>query len=250
MTVRSPFTSPLVVVCWVTVGVTLVDLAWSLRIEAGDPLFYPATISLAVVLLLGAAAARWVSRGSHAPADALIAEPAPAPSATSRGHDRTRWDALDRRVTAWGGHPLPLGLAAGVAMLLLFLVGAAGVAQVPMLREPVQDLLDHARLGSLPVVLVITAVNGVAEELFYRGALYDAYLRRRPLLVTSIVYTAVTAASGIPLLALAALLLGIACAVLRRATRGLVAPIACHLVWSIGMLLLLPPTLDLLETLR
>ena len=40
--------------------------------------------------------------------------------------------------------------------------------------SPVDQLLDHARFGSLPVVLAITFVNGVVEELYFRGALYAA----------------------------------------------------------------------------
>ena len=53
--------------------------------------------------------------------------------------------------------------------------------------------------------------------------------------------------AGIPLLALAGLLVGLAVAVLRRLTQGVLAPIVAHLTWSIGMLLLLGPTLELLE---
>ena len=72
-------------------------------------------------------------------------------------------------------HPLPdapvsdpvvQSLALGLTLLALFLVGAVLVARVPVLREPVQELLDHAEYGSLAVVAVITAVNGVAEELY------------------------------------------------------------------------------------
>ncbi len=48
------------------------------------------------------------------------------------------------------------------------------VAHIPVLREPVDQLLDHARFGSLPVVLAITMVNGIVEELYFRGALYAA----------------------------------------------------------------------------
>ncbi len=36
------------------------------------------------------------------------------------------------------------------------MAGAVVVAQVPVLRNPVQELLDHARFGSLALVAVIT----------------------------------------------------------------------------------------------
>ena len=87
---------------------------------------------------------------------------------------------------------------------------------------------------------MITAVNGVAEELYFRGALYAAVGRRHAVLVTTLVYAAVTAASGIPLLVLAA--------ALARPRRGAPAardrrhprPHVTHLTWSLGMLFLLP----------
>ncbi|MCH8611918.1 type II CAAX prenyl endopeptidase Rce1 family protein [Arsenicicoccus dermatophilus] len=192
-------------------------LAWALRIAPGDALFYPATLALAVVWGLGARLAGRPLRatGEH------------------DSHHRARLALL--------------GLGVGLVLLGVFLLGAAVVAQVPPLRVPVQQLLAHAEWGSLPVVLAITVVNGIVEELFFRGTLYDALGGRRAVLVTTVLYTVVTALSGIPLLALAALLLGLAVAVLRRLTRGVLAPIVAHLTWSVGMLLLLGPTLALLE---
>ncbi|GAB3622664.1 type II CAAX endopeptidase family protein [Mariniluteicoccus endophyticus] len=204
-------------VCAATIVVSAGVLAWSLRIPAGDPMFYPATLALAAILIAGAVTA------GRPPRDPSV------PASVSR-------DAVT-------------GLGAGAVLLLVFLVGAGIVAQVPFLKTPVQQLLDHASVGSLPIVLAITVVNGVAEELFYRRALYDATAARHPILLTTVVYTAVTALSGIPLLALAAALLGLTCALLRRWTRGIVAPMLAHLVWSLGMLLLLDPTLTLLEKL-
>ena len=35
-------------------------------------------------------------------------------------------------------------------------------------------MLDHADQGSWPLLVLVTAVNGVAEELFFRGAAYAA----------------------------------------------------------------------------
>ena len=91
---------------------------------------------------------------------------------------------------------------------------------------------------------LLTAVNGVAEEMFFRGALFDPS-SRRPVVTTAVAYTLVTATSGIALLALAALLLGLLTGVQRRAGGGILAPVVTHLVWSLGMLTLLPSALDL-----
>lgn len=189
--------------------------AWALRIPPGDSLFYPATLALAAVWAGGA----FLSGPLH----------------LGRAHTRSG-DERSRSVIQ--------SLVLGLLLLGLFLVGALVVARVPVLREPVDGLLDHARFGSLAVVAVITAVNGVAEELFYRGALFAAVGRRHAVLVTTIVYAVVVAAAGVPLLVLAAALVGAVVGLQRRVTGGILGPIVTHLTWSLGMLFLLPQVLS------
>ena len=138
-------------------------------------------------------------------------------------------------------------LALGALLLAVFMLGALVVARIPVLREPVQELLDHARFGSLALVTVITIVNGIAEELYFRGAMYAGVGRRHAVAVTTAVYTLVTATSGIPLLALAAAVVGLVVAFQRRVTGGILGPTVTHLTWSLGMLFLLPPVLDRLS---
>ena len=70
-------------------------------------------------------------------------------------------------------------------------------------------MLDHADQGSVPLLALVTAVNGVAEELFFRGALYAA-TPRYPVAVTTAAYTLATLATGNVMLAFAAVLLGAA----------------------------------------
>jgi hypothetical protein len=190
-------------------------LGWALRIEPGDPTFYVATVSLAGVWAVGAFAS--------------------GPLHLGRGHRRVG-DGQSRAVVQ--------SLALGVMLLALFLAGSLVVAQVPFLRDPVQELLDHARFGSLGVVAAITVVNGVAEELYFRGALYAGVGRRHAVAVTTVVYALVTAASGIPLLVLAAALVGLVVGLQRRVTGGILGPVITHLTWSLGMLFLLPFALD------
>ncbi len=60
----------------------------------------------------------------------------------------------------------------------------------------------------MPLLLVITAVNGVAEELFFRGAVYAA-ITRYPVPVTTVAYVLATLATGNVMLAFAAVLLGV-----------------------------------------
>lgn len=202
------------VVCAVTLLLGAGVMGWSLNLPAGDRLFYVATAVLALV---------WVAGGRLS-----------GPVAT-----------MGARRVETGTRRLGEAFVIGLSLLLLFLVGAVGVSQVPVLEAPVQGLLDHARKGSLAVVAVVTAVNGLTEEYFFRGALFQALPARWRIAGTTVLYGAVTAMSGVPLLVLAALMLGAVVALQRRATGGLVAPVVTHLTWSLGMLFLLPPTLDL-----
>jgi CAAX protease family protein len=202
----------------VVVGATLVVgtavFAWAMRIEPGDSLFYVGTSLLAAVWAIGA----------------LLSGPLPL------GWDRTAFGVGPGRVVVQA-------LALGTLLLLLFLAGAIVVAQIPFLLEPVDELLEHSTAGSLPVVALITAVNGVAEELYFRGALSAAVGRRHAVLITTVVYAVVCATSGIALLAFAAAVLGVLVSLQRRVTGGLLGPTITHLLWSLGMLFLLPPAL-------
>ena len=60
---------------------------------------------------------------------------------------------------------------------------------------------------------------------------------------STLIYVVVTAGSGIPLLTLAAALLGLVTGLQRWATGGVLVPNITHLVWSLGMLCLLPSVL-------
>ncbi|KGN36263.1 CPBP family intramembrane glutamic endopeptidase [Knoellia subterranea] len=202
------------IVAVATLAVGVVVNAWALRIPPGDRLFYVGTVVLALVWTVGA----FLSGPLHL------------------GRAHTRGGAAPSRAVVQS-------LVLGLMLLAVFLVGALVVARIPLLRGPVDGLLDHARFGSLAVVAVITALNGLAEELFYRGALFAAVGRRHAVLVTTIVYAVVSAAAGVPLLVLAAAILGAVVGLQRRVTGGILGPTITHLVWSLGMLFLLPQVL-------
>lgn len=200
-----------VVVVVLAVGVGAAVNAWALRIPAGDPLFYPATALLAAVWFVGAFASGPIRVGR---------EPYRA------------------------GRPVLSSVLTAAALAILFCLGALIVAQIDPLRAPVDALLAHATVGNLVLVAAITVVNGIAEECFHRGAVYSAVARNRPVLTSTVVYATVTAASGIPLLVLAAVLLGLVTAVQRRVTGGVLGPIITHVTWSMAMLFALGPLLD------
>lgn len=199
----------------VTVVVGAVVLGAALSIRPGDLLFYLATLGMAALWIVGAFASGPIRLGRA----------------------RTRAGGSSASVLQ--------GFLLGALLLALFLAGAVVVAQVPTLRGPVENLLDHARYGSLLVVLLITAVNGVAEELFFRGAVYAALPARWNIAGSVVLYALSTVFSGVPLLTFAAACVGLLTALQRRVTGGVLGPITSHLTWSLGMLLLLPATLDL-----
>jgi membrane protease YdiL (CAAX protease family) len=196
----------LVTVSFAVLGAVV--LALSLSIEPGSPMFYPATAGLAAVWAVGAFAS--------------------GPLHLGRIMHR---DGPRRPVLA----PILLGLGlAGV-----FVAGGLLVRQVPALDEQVRQVLEHADQGATPLLVLITAVNGVAEELFFRGAAYAA-TTRYPVPVTTVAYSAVTLATGNVMLAFAAVILGAVVGLQRRASGGILAPILTHVSWSLSMLFALP----------
>lgn len=183
-------------------------LAVSLRIEPGSAWFYPATLALAAVWTVGAFASGPLHLGRIAAEDRL------------------------RR-------PVATPIALGLLLAGVFVVGGLVVRQVPALDEQVRRVLEHADQGVGVLIVVITVVNGVAEELFFRGAAYAA-TTWHPVAVTTAAYTLATAATGNPMLTFAALLLGALVGLQRRASGGILAPVLTHVTWSLAMLWALP----------
>ncbi len=201
----------IVVVIALVVGATLLGV--SLATKPGDPAFYPLTFSVAVV---------WIAGG-------LASGPLHLGYIPFRG-------TLRRPVIT----PIALGLlASGV-----FVLGALVIRQVQPLREVADRVLQHASQGSLILVLVITLLNGAAEEVFFRGALFAALGGRNPVVLSTVVYALVTVATGNPMLVFAAVLMGVLFALQRRASGGILASMLTHLTWSTVMLLVLPPLLS------
>ncbi len=80
------------------------------------------------------------------------------------------------------------------------------------------------------MVVLLALANGVAEESFFRGALYTALGRVYPVAMSTVLYVIATLASGNPMLGFAAVILDVVCALERRATGGVLAPVLTHLV--------------------
>lgn len=151
--------------------------------------------------------------------------------------------------------PLHMGRTGGVAtrgraVVAPFLLGAVLFAafaaaslvarRIPFLEGPLESVLARADSGPRALVLALALVNGVAEEVFFRGALHSAFGRHRPVLWGTVLYALVTVATLNLALVVAAVVMGVAFSAEREATRGVLAPVITHLTWSTLVLFLLP----------
>ncbi|WP_290055416.1 CPBP family intramembrane glutamic endopeptidase [Amycolatopsis solani] len=115
--------------------------------------------------------------------------------------------------------------------------GCALVARhIPLLRRAITGVLDHAHRGSTASGAVTTLVTGAAEEVFFRGALYDAFGPRG----ATAAYVLSTAATRNPALVLASAVMGTLFAVQRHRSGGVQAPVLTHVAWSALMLAVMP----------
>jgi membrane protease YdiL (CAAX protease family) len=136
--------------------------------------------------------------------------------------------------------PVLVPVATGAAAFGGF-YGAARVARrIPPLRRWVASVLQYADQGRTSYVVGTALSNALAEELFFRGALYAAF-EERPVARTTGVYVLATIPTRNPALVLAAAAMGTLWGMQRRATSGLQAPVLTHLTWSALMLRFMPP---------
>jgi len=137
----------------------------------------------------------------------------------------------------------------GVVMPVLAGAGAFGVCygaarlarRVPALNRAIGSVLAYAEHGSAPLVMLIASANAVAEELYFRGALWSLAEDSHPFLTTTVAYTATTAATRNPALVLAGIATSALFGLERRTCGGVVAPALSHVTWSLLMLRYLPP---------
>ena len=186
-------------------------LGGSLTSPAGSPRFYALTSALAGTWIAGGLASGRIPVASRAAVAAapvrLVAEPA----------------------------------AVGAATFGLF-YGAARIARkVPVLDRSIGGVLRYVHEGSAPLVLLTTAVNGAAEEVFFHGALWDLAAGHRPLPRTAAAYATFTAAARNPALLLGGAVTSVIFGLERHRSGGVLAPAVAHVTWSLLMLTYLPP---------
>jgi uncharacterized protein len=198
----------IVVAIVVVIGGAL--LGYSLGLQPGDASFYWLTLALAAVWTVGA----FASGPLHL------------------GH--VRFFGRNER-------PTITGTVVGVVVGAAFVLGALVAREIPALAHYVTRVLEFANYQTLWLMVFSILLNAIAEELFFRGALYTALEKHYPAIVSTIIYTvAIFVATRNPMLAFAALVLGAVCAFERRATGGVLAPILTHMVWGLTMVLVLP----------
>ena len=197
----------IVVAVTIVVGATLLGLSFST--EPGDPSFYPLTFALAATWVVGS----------------LVSGP------LHLGHivlyDRTR-------------RPVVTPIVVGLLLAGVFVVGGLITREIPVLAQFTNNVLGYAKVGSIWLVALVTLVNGVAEELFFRGALFAAIGRKNPVIISTLLYSLATVAGGNPVLVFAAAILVLVTGLQRRAGGGVLAPVLTHITWSMAMLLVLP----------
>jgi uncharacterized protein len=140
--------------------------------------------------------------------------------------------------------PVVTPVLLGLAVAVVFVAGALVVRQLPWAAGYVDDVLAHFFAGVVPLVWTVALVNGVAEEVFFRGGLFAAIGRSYPVAISTVVYALATVATLNPVLVLAAVVLGWVLGLQRRASGGILGPVLTHVTWSGVMLLLLPRLFD------
>jgi membrane protease YdiL (CAAX protease family) len=189
-------------------------LAASLSARAGSRQFYLLTAGLACTWTGGALAA------------------GPLPWARIPAHG-----SASRRLVV-----IPVLTGAGAFGLFY---GAARLARhIPVLNQAVAAVLHYAQEGPASLVLLTASANAVAEELFFRGALWTRTEQAHPLAATTLAYTATTAVTRNPALTMAGTATSVLFGLHRRASGGFLAPVIAHLTWSLLMLHYLPPLFE------
>ncbi len=140
-----------------------------------------------------------------------------------------------------GAHPVVIPVLTGAAAFGLFYGTARLARHVPPLNRAIATVLSYADGGSMPLVLLTASANAVAEELFFRGALWSATQQSHPIAATTLAYTATTAATRNPALVLAGAATSLLFGFQRHTSGGIFAPALSHLTWSVLMLTCLPP---------
>lgn len=138
-----------------------------------------------------------------------------------------------------------LGLAGALVMLpatyLLY-----GPASMLPFQIPAQTEMLYARFrdASPLVVVFLLPFCVLAEELIWRGVVQEALTRRLGpwpgMVLAALAYAAAQVPVGLGLLPVIGVACGLFWGLLRLGSRGLVAPLVCHMLWDVVVFSLFP----------
>jgi CAAX protease family protein len=137
------------------------------------------------------------------------------------------------------GHSLAVPVLTGAGAFGLCYGAARIASHVPALDRAIRGVLRYKDHGATPLVLLVAAANAVAEELFFRGAVWALVVDSHPVATTTLAYAAAT--TGNPALVLAGTATSVLFGLQRRTSGSILVPAFSHLTWSFLMLRYLPP---------
>jgi membrane protease YdiL (CAAX protease family) len=135
-----------------------------------------------------------------------------------------------------GRHPVVGPVLTAAALLAAFALLDGLSRLVPPVHHATQTVLARADLTTALVLGTIAA--SVAEELFYRGALFERV--RLPILTTTVAHMLTTLPAANVALTATAGLLGLVLGITRRTSGGWWAPAVTHVAWAFMVLAWLP----------
>jgi uncharacterized protein len=147
-------------------------------------------------------------------------------------------DLIQRRELC---HALAVPVLTGVGAFGLFYGTARMARHIPVLDRAISKVLRYEHDGSTPIVLLTASANALAEELFFRGALWALVEDSHPVTATTLAYAVATATTRNPALVLAGAATSVLFGLQRHTTGGILAPALSHLTWSLLILRYLPP---------
>lgn len=145
------------------------------------------------------------------------------------------WPKAHRRA---GRHPVVGPVLTAVLLFVAFAFLGWAFSWIGPLDDGADAIIERARAGPWWQLALVAAAAGVAEEVMFRGALFERV--RLPVVTASLAHMAMTLPAGNLALTLAAGFVGVVLGLSRRASGGWFAPAVTHVVWALLMATWLP----------
>jgi len=137
-----------------------------------------------------------------------------------------------------GKHPVVRPFLTALALWLAFLVGGFVLRLLPVFDHGVRQILTRASASGVLAVACGLVVAAFAEEVFYRGAVFERF--RTPVLTAVVFHVVATLPARNLALSCAAVGLGLVLGLQRRTSGGWWVPAVTHASWSLLMVWFTP----------